>query len=91
MQIADRFYLHQNLLETVQNVMKGTVPSNVRIPIEPTKSSAESSQTDTGSNKTSAPVEIVNMLDYAAWSAFKKIILMKLRRLQDIRSKNSHV
>ena len=38
MQIADRFHLHQNLLETVQNILKGTVPANIKIPIESAES-----------------------------------------------------
>lgn len=32
MQIADRFHLHQNLLEAVRSVLKSTLPVNVKIP-----------------------------------------------------------
>ena len=32
MQIADRFHLHQNLLETIQNVLQGNIPANIKIP-----------------------------------------------------------
>lgn len=32
MQIADRFHLHQNLLEAVKNVVNGTVPVEIKIP-----------------------------------------------------------
>ena len=32
MQIADRFHLHQNLLEAVKNVMNSTVPVVIKIP-----------------------------------------------------------
>ena len=34
MQIADRFHLHQNLLETVQNILRGTIPVHIKIPVE---------------------------------------------------------
>lgn len=34
MQIADRFHLHQNLLEMVQDVLKGAIPANIKIPKE---------------------------------------------------------
>ena len=32
MQIADRFHLHQNLLEAVRNVLKSTLPVNIKMP-----------------------------------------------------------
>lgn len=32
MQIADRFHLHQNFLEIVQNVLQGMVPANIKTP-----------------------------------------------------------
>ena len=32
MQIADRFHLHQNLLEAVRNVLKSNLPVNIKIP-----------------------------------------------------------
>ena len=32
MQIADRFHLHQNLLEAVKNVVNSTVPVDIKIP-----------------------------------------------------------
>ena len=38
MQIADRFHLHQNLLETVKNIVNVTVPVDIKIPIDPTPS-----------------------------------------------------
>ena len=34
MQIADRFHLHQNLLETVKNTVNSVIPVDVRIPID---------------------------------------------------------
>lgn len=34
MQIADRFHLHQNLLEAVRGALNGNIPSNIKIPIE---------------------------------------------------------
>lgn len=34
MQIADRFHLHQNLLEAVQNALKSAVPADIKIPID---------------------------------------------------------
>lgn len=34
MQIADRFHLHQNLLEIIRKVLNGSVPSTVKIPID---------------------------------------------------------
>lgn len=34
MQIADRFHLHQNLLEAVRNTVNGIVPVDIRIPKE---------------------------------------------------------
>lgn len=35
MQIADRFHLHQNLLEAVQNTLKSVVPADIKILIDP--------------------------------------------------------
>ena len=32
MQIADRFHLHQNLLEAVKNTVNSVIPVDVRIP-----------------------------------------------------------
>lgn len=32
MQIADRFHLHQNLLEAIQGALQGCIPSNIKIP-----------------------------------------------------------
>lgn len=32
MQIADRFHLHQNLLEAVKRVINSTVPVDIKIP-----------------------------------------------------------
>lgn len=32
MQIADRFHLHQNLLEAIKNTINATVPTDIRIP-----------------------------------------------------------
>ena len=32
MQIADRFHLHQNLLEAIRGVLQGCIPSNTKIP-----------------------------------------------------------
>ena len=32
MQIADRFHLHQNLLETIRGVLQGSIPANIKIP-----------------------------------------------------------
>ena len=34
MQIADRFHLHQNLLEAVKNTVNSVIPVDVRIPID---------------------------------------------------------
>lgn len=34
MQIADRFHLHQNLLEAVQNALKSVVPADIKILID---------------------------------------------------------
>ena len=33
MQIADRFHLHQNLLEAIKNTVNSVIPVDVRIPI----------------------------------------------------------
>lgn len=33
MQIADRFHLHQNLLEAVRGALSGNVPATVKIPV----------------------------------------------------------
>ena len=33
MQIADRFHLHQNLLEAIRNTVNSVIPVDVRIPI----------------------------------------------------------
>ena len=34
MQIADRFHLHQNLLEAIKNTVNSVLPVDVRIPID---------------------------------------------------------
>lgn len=34
MQIADRFHLHQNLLEAVKNTVNASVPVDVKIPVD---------------------------------------------------------
>ena len=33
MQIADRFHLHQNLLEAVKGALNGNVPATIKIPV----------------------------------------------------------
>ena len=33
MQIADRFHLHQNLLETVRSILNSSIPSTIKIPV----------------------------------------------------------
>ena len=33
-QIADRFHLHQNLLEAIKNTVNSVIPVDVRIPID---------------------------------------------------------
>ena len=47
MQIADRFHLHQNLLEIVQNVLQGTLPANLKIPKEQLDTDITSTETGT--------------------------------------------
>lgn len=34
MQVADRFHLHQNLLEAIRSTLNSTVPTDIKIPIE---------------------------------------------------------
>ena len=41
MQIADRFHLHQNLLEAVRGALTGSVPATVKIPVNTEKSEDE--------------------------------------------------
>ena len=41
MQIADRFHLHQNLLEAVRGALNGSVPATVKIPVNTEKSEDE--------------------------------------------------
>lgn len=41
MQIADRFHLHQNLLEAVKNVVNSTVPVDIKIPKDDTPAYTE--------------------------------------------------
>lgn len=43
MQIADRFHLHQNLLEAVRNVISGNIPADIKIPRDPVSSDSVSS------------------------------------------------
>ena len=47
MQIADRFHLHQNLLEAIKNTVNSIIPVDVRIPINDLKKemAAESEET----------------------------------------------
>ena len=47
MQIADRFHLHQNLLEIVQSVLQGTLPANLKIPKEQLDTDITSTETGT--------------------------------------------
>ena len=47
MQIADRFHLHQNLLEAVQNALKSVVPADIKIPIDPDHSDNQQSEEKT--------------------------------------------
>ena len=82
MQIADRFHLHQNLLETVQNILKGTVPANIKIPVDTEQSieandeanepPEEALQTSTVTESPAVPIDNDNTSDIAASSAFKK-------------------
>ena len=82
MQIADRFHLHQNLLETVQNILKGTVPANIKIPVDTEQSieandeanepPEEALQTSTVTESPAVPIDNDNTSDIAALSAFKK-------------------
>ena len=37
MQIADRFHLHQNLLEAIKNTVNSIIPVDIRIPINDVK------------------------------------------------------
>lgn len=34
MQIADRFHLHQNLLEAIRNTINSVLPNDIRIPTD---------------------------------------------------------
>lgn len=45
MQVADRFHLHQNLLEVIRDTLKSTVPVDIKIPVE---EEAASAKNDTG-------------------------------------------
>lgn len=47
MQIADRFHLHQNLLEIVKDVLQGTMPANLKIPKEQLNTDITSIETGT--------------------------------------------
>lgn len=40
MQIADRFHLHQNLLDAIKNTVNSVLPADIRIPIEYEKTTA---------------------------------------------------
>jgi len=53
MQIADRFHLHQNLLEAVREVLKSTLPVNIKIPkdIQNLEKTPISADTNTGCKK----------------------------------------
>lgn len=41
MQVADRFHLHQNLLEAIKNTVNSVIPVDVRIPIDGGKGGAD--------------------------------------------------
>ena len=47
MQIADRFHLHQNLLEAVKSVINSTVPVDIKIPKDAALPYAETAVSDT--------------------------------------------
>ena len=44
MQIADRFHLHQNLLEAIKNTVNSVLPVDIRIPIDYEKTTADSEE-----------------------------------------------
>ena len=46
MQIADRFHLHQNLLEAVKSVINSTVPVDIKIPKDAASPYAEAAVSD---------------------------------------------
>ena len=46
MQIADRFHLHQNLLEAVKSVINSTVPVDIKIPKDAASPYAETAVSD---------------------------------------------
>lgn len=51
MQIADRFHLHQNLLEAVKNTVNATIPVDIKIPTDYKNHSAQTMQNITDSSK----------------------------------------
>jgi transposase len=48
MQIADRFHLHQNLLEAIKNTINAVIPVDVRIPIDYEQQIETSDMEDSG-------------------------------------------
>ena len=61
MQIADRFHLHQNLLEAIKNTVNSTIPVDIRIPIEYEKNEITA---DTEKPCKKMPCNADNFLDY---------------------------
>ena len=51
MQVADRFHLHQNLLEAVKNTVNSIVPVDIKIPADHDKCKQEASPETTGPGK----------------------------------------
>lgn len=63
MQIADRFHLHQNLLEAIRNTVNSTVPVDIKIPKSYGKSDRKAtSQRENESKK--IPCDVDNFAEY---------------------------
>ena len=63
MQVADRFHLHQNLLEAVRGSLNGNIPATVKIPVDTNESDYDEDKQDV-KKKRMMLINIFNLVDY---------------------------
>ena len=61
MQIADRFHLHQNLLEAIRNTVNSVLPVDIRIPSDSNSIAEPSVEND---SKKKVPCSVDNLNEY---------------------------
>lgn len=69
MQVADRFHLHQNLLEAVKNTVNSMIPVDVKIPIDSNENIGVESEPDNRIAGKKMPCIVDNYAEYNPKSA----------------------